>query len=142
MVLSTQPKRRPTVHHKKRTGHHQKQSKQYMKTYWPYLPLLGVGAAANVLLDRLVGSSTLATTASITPTMSRLEWWTGFGMLATLVIACLAFLCATWVVTHHARAWQRAIVKSEDFIVHHRKTNLILTGAAVGGFLLTRNVIL
>ena len=59
MTLSTQTKRRPssTIHYKKRYGQHRRQTKPYLKTYWPYLPLLGIGAVVIVLLGaRFMGA--------------------------------------------------------------------------------------
>lgn len=52
MVLVSQSKRTPPMHHKKRTGQHRKQDKHFHKTYWPYLPLVvmvAVGLAINSL---------------------------------------------------------------------------------------------
>lgn len=49
MALATKPKPSGTIH-KKRTGQHHRHSKHYIKTYWPYLPLLlivGLGFLAN-----------------------------------------------------------------------------------------------
>jgi hypothetical protein len=51
MTLATKPKR-DSVHHKKRSGRHHRQSGHYLKTYWPYLPMLlivGVGLLFNNL---------------------------------------------------------------------------------------------
>lgn len=48
MALATRPK--PKVQHKKRRAGHHRQSKHYLKTYWPYLPMLlivGVGLLIN-----------------------------------------------------------------------------------------------
>jgi uncharacterized protein YkwD len=48
MALATRPK--PKVQHKKRNAQHHRQTRHYMKTYWPYLPMLlivGVGLAIN-----------------------------------------------------------------------------------------------
>jgi uncharacterized protein YkwD len=52
MVLASLPKPSPTVTVKKRHGQHHKVSKQYSKTYWPYLPMLlivAIGIAVNAL---------------------------------------------------------------------------------------------
>jgi uncharacterized protein YkwD len=52
MVLASLPKPSPHPHTKKRHGQHHKVSKQYSKTYWPYLPMLlivGIGIAVNSL---------------------------------------------------------------------------------------------
>jgi len=52
MVIAAKPKNRPTVHHKKRTGqHHRSQTKHYVKTYWPYIPVVG---ALSLLLVKFV----------------------------------------------------------------------------------------
>jgi uncharacterized protein YkwD len=48
MALATRPK--STVHHRKRQARHHRQSKQYLKPYWPYLPMLlivGLGLFIN-----------------------------------------------------------------------------------------------
>ncbi len=48
MALATRPK--PTAHHKKRQGAHHRHSKNYLKAYWPYIPMLGIvglGIAIN-----------------------------------------------------------------------------------------------
>ncbi|HVX23833.1 MAG TPA: CAP domain-containing protein [Candidatus Saccharimonadales bacterium] len=50
MALATRPK--PTRHHHKRQGTHHRHSKPYLKTYWPYLPMLmivGLGIMVNAL---------------------------------------------------------------------------------------------
>lgn len=40
MSLTTKPKRTTKVHDKRRSGSHHKRNDHYLKTYWPYLPLL------------------------------------------------------------------------------------------------------
>lgn len=50
MALSTKPKPKPAAHHKKRDAKHHRHSKQYVKSYWPYLPMLfvvAIGIAVN-----------------------------------------------------------------------------------------------
>ncbi len=50
MALATRPK--PTIHHKKRQAQHHRHSKHYLKSYWPYLPMMvivGVGLTINSL---------------------------------------------------------------------------------------------
>lgn len=51
MSLAPTSKKTPPTHHKKRSGEHHRHSKHYLKTYYPYLPLLLivlVGLAINV----------------------------------------------------------------------------------------------
>jgi len=54
MAIATRPKQRKnTIQHKKRHGHHQKRNSHFVKTYWPYLPLLfivGLGMFVNSLM--------------------------------------------------------------------------------------------
>lgn len=53
MALAAKPK--PTMHHRKRHGAHHRHSKSYVKTYWPYLPMLlivMIGIAINTSLTR------------------------------------------------------------------------------------------
>lgn len=40
MALATRPK--PKAHSRKRTAQHHRKTKHYVKTYWPYLPMLGI----------------------------------------------------------------------------------------------------
>lgn len=50
MALATRTK--PKSHHKKRQAQHHRQSKHYLKTYWPYLPMVmivALGIAVNNL---------------------------------------------------------------------------------------------
>ncbi len=50
MAIASRPKR--NVHHKRRTGKHHKHGKPYLKTYWPYIPMLlivGAGFMINTL---------------------------------------------------------------------------------------------
>ena len=42
MALTTRPQ--PTISHKKRRSQHHRHSKPYLKTYWPYLPMLVIVA--------------------------------------------------------------------------------------------------
>lgn len=50
MALKEQQK--PKLHHRKAHGHHHRHTKHYLKTYWPYLPMLllvGAGIVLNSL---------------------------------------------------------------------------------------------
>ena len=140
MVLAPHHKQRPTAHHKKRSGKHQKQTPEYLKTYWPYLPLLFLGALLNLLLDFMLKGSAVTTLANL-DTISRVELWTGGNSSIAIAVALIAGISAIVVITTHARAWQKAVVKGEDFIIHHPKVDILLVAVAVAGFILTRSVI-
>ena len=47
MAVANRPKR--NVHHKRRTGTHHKHSKPYLKTYWPYIPMLLIVGAGFII---------------------------------------------------------------------------------------------
>ncbi|HEY1064135.1 MAG TPA: CAP domain-containing protein [Candidatus Saccharimonadales bacterium] len=56
MAIATKPKPKGTQH-KKRTAAHHRQTKHYVKSYWPYLPMvavLAIGLAVNSALGRSV----------------------------------------------------------------------------------------
>jgi len=47
MALATRPK--PNVNHKKRVAQHHRYSKPYLKTYWPYLPMLMIAGFGLII---------------------------------------------------------------------------------------------
>jgi uncharacterized protein YkwD len=55
MALATKTKRKPPAHYKKRQAAHHHKSKQYVKSYWPYLPML-LFIAGGLLLSNLLSS--------------------------------------------------------------------------------------
>lgn len=139
MVLAQQTKRRTPVHHKKRTGQHQKQTKHYMKTYWPYLPIIAAGFIANIILEIAMSGTATTTTASLAvPT--RLDAWTNANTLLTLTVISVVMLAAALFITRHARAWQRVVVKGEDFIIHHKTLDLLLLTVVMAGIIATRTL--
>jgi hypothetical protein len=56
MVLATKPKRHHKSGGKQRSGKHHKHSDPYLKTYWPYLPLILI-VAAGLALSSFWGSA-------------------------------------------------------------------------------------
>ena len=52
MALSTKPKPKAPAHNKKRQAGHHRQSKQYAKSYWPFLPMLLV-VALGIMVNSL-----------------------------------------------------------------------------------------
>ncbi len=56
MTLIKEKPKRPTVTHRKRVGSHHRHSHMYLKTYWPYLPVISIlllGFVANSWLGQL-----------------------------------------------------------------------------------------
>jgi hypothetical protein len=136
MVIASKPKTRSSVHHKRRTGQHQPQTKHFMKTYWPYLPMIGVAAVCNAVI---ANSAALSTSASANgTTVSRLQVWTHSGPAVTAVVLAVIVVFAIVVVTRHTVAWQRALVKGETFVIHHHMLDLVLVSVILAGIVTTR----
>ncbi len=139
MVISPQQTKRPTVTHKKRHGQHQKQTKHYLKTYWPYIPLLIVADAINALISMFTVHSSLKDTASIaTPT--RLQFWMHTSYSTTLVVCGMAFAGMMYVFLRHAKAWRRVVISGEHFIVEHHMIDVGIIGFSLLGIIVTRSV--
>lgn len=69
MTLVARPKRN-SVHHKRRGGQHHRHSDHYLKTYWPYLPMLlivGLGLLVNGLWSQsnVLGASSDFSSSSL-----------------------------------------------------------------------------
>jgi hypothetical protein len=56
MALAAKSKRTTKIHDKRRSGRHHKQNDNYLKTYWPYLPLLLI-VSLGVTLNSVWGSA-------------------------------------------------------------------------------------
>lgn len=54
MTLTKVKPRRPSAEHRKRSGHHHRHSHDYLKAYWPYLPLVLI-LSASFLVNNLLG---------------------------------------------------------------------------------------
>jgi hypothetical protein len=140
MVIATKPKPRQTIHHKRRNGQHQSHTKHFAKTYWPYLPMIGLTALFNGMIAQ---SSALTTAASAVPEQTtRLQVWTGSSLAVAIALA-VAVVCAIIFVTRHALAWQKAIAHGEDYVLHHQHhmlLDLVLVSVVLAGVVATRLV--
>jgi hypothetical protein len=75
MAIASKHKKPQSIHHKKRQGLHQRRTNHFMKTYWPYLPMLaivGVALAINSIWTNSTknGVLGLATSMSISELLS------------------------------------------------------------------------
>ncbi len=118
MALATRPK--PKTYHKKRQAQHHRHSKLYMKTYYPYLPMLGI-VAFGVFVDKSWAYSG-ASIEALDPhlAVSRLGALTGNYSLslyaAVMALAAAAFI--VFVITHWVRI-QRYLSRGEKWAVKH-----------------------
>lgn len=149
MALATRPK--PKIQHRKRQALHHHQGKLYLKTYWPYLPMLaivGVGALANQALysSSLVNSSAGAVIGSQSNSLgssSRLQSLigsnNGWVFLTALAITALAF--TIFIVSHYYRL-QRYMKTGERFIIRRPWLEITTVAVFTVGFVLTRSTTL
>jgi len=139
MVIATKPKPRQTIHHKRRSGQHQSHAKHFAKTYWPYLPMIGLTALFNGMISQ---SASLTTAASVVPDQTtRLQIWTHGNMLAVGIVLVVAALSATIFVARHTLAWQKTVAHGEDYVLHHQHhmmLDLILVSVVLAGVVATR----
>jgi hypothetical protein len=145
MALTTRPK--PKAHYRKRQAKHHRHGDAYLKTYWPYLPMLaivGVGAFAN---RALYSSSSVGTSAGAiigaqsvgTSQSSRIQSLFGsqasWIFLGALLITAVAF--TIFIVTHWYRL-HRLINKGETFIMRRPWLEISTVAIFTVGFILTR----
>jgi hypothetical protein len=136
MALATRPK--PKVQHKKRSALHHRQSKLYMKTYWPYLPMLGI-IGAGYLANQHWPSGLDTASFDIPASRTRIETLTGTQnewALSLIVLIAMAafgvFLFQHWFRVH------RMISRGEAFVVKHPWFDISLVAVFTVGILLTR----
>lgn len=134
MALATRPK--PKVHHKKRQARHHRLSKPYLKTYWPYLPMLavvGLGYLANQHWPAgLVKLDNVQATTRVEALSGDQNSWSLAFIIAIAGVAAAVFIVRHWYRVH------RAINRGELFLVHHPWLDIGLVFVATAGVILTR----
>jgi hypothetical protein len=138
MALATRPK--PKVQHRKRVAQHHKLTNHYLKTYWPYLPVLGIVGFGAFASKTLGDSGLLYTGASVSGLpQTRIEALAGghSSLALTLVIAVAGVAMATYLFLHWYRV-QRTLNKGEQFIVKHPWVDVALAVVITAGVILTR----
>jgi hypothetical protein len=136
MALATRP-RPKTVHHKKRQAKHHRHNKVYLKTYWPYLPVLAVAGAGYIANQHWpAGLVSVAGGAGQT----RIEALTGSqNTWALALIIAMAGMAAAILLFRHWFRIQRTLNRGEAFVVHHPWFDVLLAILATLGILLTRS---
>ncbi len=138
--MSLTTKSKTNVHHRKRQASHHKHNRPYLKTYWPYLPMLaivGLGYAVNNawrgLSDQTINPDYAA--ASLT----RIEDLTGDQASLSLAIVCvLAAVAFAVFLFAHWRCLHRMLHKGEAYIIHHPWLEIGLVFTFTAGLVLTR----
>lgn len=129
MALSTKTKPSSPGHKKFHAAHH-RQSKHYLKTYWPYLPILSLaGLGVYLALSwHYGGGANLAHGQSLAAysLLNVIESSVGIGALAFFLL-------------RHAFAWRKVFQKSEAFAIKHPLLDIALVAIAVIGLLLAHH---
>ena len=135
MALTTQRKPKPAA--KKRAARHHRQNKHYLKTYLPYLPMLGVIGLGLLINLAWPGSLTSGLNSSTPATETRVQHITGnnTSLLIVIIAASLAF--GIFLFQHSIRV-HRLITKGENFVIKHPAYEIALVAVFTAGAVLTR----
>ncbi|HEX8182363.1 MAG TPA: CAP domain-containing protein [Candidatus Saccharimonadales bacterium] len=101
--------------------------------------IYGRPISANLGVTATVSGTESAATTQPYRNVSRIELLTGgvapwsFALLTAITLLALAFL-----VFRHAIAWHRMLIKSENFVLHHKTLDVIVLSLLVGSVILTR----
>ena len=125
MSLTTKP-RPGAVHKQIRAAHHRK-SKHYLKTYWPYIPVVIIAG-----FGLYIASHWHYTTASQGQNLTSYSYYSI--LESSIGLAALAIF-----LLRHAFAWHKVFVKSEVFALKHPMFDVILVSLAVVGLLLSHH---
>ncbi len=123
MSLTSKP--RPGQAHKKIRANHHKHTKHYLKTYWPYIPILSI-----IGIGLVIGHYWHSPAPKV-----RLTSYTYFD----LVESSIGLAALTIFLLRHAFAWHKVLVKGEQFATKHPKIDIWLVAIAVTGLLLAHH---
>jgi hypothetical protein len=138
MALATRPK--PKVQHRKRQAQHHRQNKHYLKTYWPYLPMLAIIGAGAALNSAWYENGYFNTAAASSAT-TRLDALTGSSQWALLAVCLIAAAAFAAIVFRHGYRLHRALNRGENFIVHHPWLDMSLVFIVTASVILTRSAV-
>ncbi len=139
--MALAPRSKPNVHQKKRQARHHRQSKQYMKSYWPYLPMLAIVGLGYIVNNAWAGSleSQAVDAQFAAANLTRIEAMTG--KQATLSLTVVCFLAAAAFAVFIFRHWHRLnlmLRKGESLLIHHPWFDTLLVFTFTAGAILTR----
>lgn len=128
--MSIATKKRPSVGHKKVKGNHHRHSKTYLKTYWPYIPIIlivAIGVATNHYWPLPAVTSQPHLTA-----------FTYYNVLESSV----GVIALTFFLLRHAFAWHKVWVKGEAFVAHHPLLDIALMAIATLSLVLSKHQVI
>lgn len=123
---------RPPAHHKKVSGDHHNKSRRYLKTYWPYIPLLLVLGSAFLANQYLPESLAAPQANSASVYNSRAQSLLGSNNAYTLDLMYIAFgVLAFWFLVRHFKRFRSVVLNSEKYLARHYVMDIML-GMALG----------
>lgn len=122
MALTT--KKRPDVNHKKVNARHHRHSKTYVKTYWPYIPILFI-VVTGFLINGIWHHKTV-----YQPRMSSYSYY-------NILESSIGLMALAIFLLRHAFAWHKVFVKGEAFVAKHPLLDIGLVGVATLGMVLS-----
>ncbi len=147
MAIASKPKR--NAHYKKTRAAHHRHSKTYLKSYWPYLPMLAI-MGGGIAIDRAWTVTSTANTqaglgaltaisSGLPQTSARIQTLTGNNS-AWLITAMLliAVTALTFFMVRRTLAFHKAVIKSEHFINDHPMLDIAAVFIFTAGFVLAR----
>ncbi|HEY1645394.1 MAG TPA: hypothetical protein VGF75_03325 [Candidatus Saccharimonadales bacterium] len=123
-------KHRAPVHHKKISGDHHHKNQRYLKTYWPYIPIVLILGGAFLANDYL--PSNQLSSGSTSAYSTRVETLMGINsnVLLGLLYAVLVVLAA-WYVFRHLKRIKSLAMEGEQYLARHYFLDIAL-GAIIG----------
>jgi len=142
MALATRPK--PNVHHKKRQAGHHRHNQDYVKTYWPFLPVLAI-MGTGIAIDRSwtpaasSQASLAGSQAEVLTSATRLQAVTGSSStwVATAVVV-IAVIALVIFLARHTLAFNHMVVKGKHFVTRHPFFDIVAALIFTTGFVLVR----
>ena len=148
MALATRPK--PNIHDRKRQAQHHAHGKSYLKTYWPYLPMLAIVAIGTLANSALYRNPLIRTNAGIMidaphtaalGSITRIQNLSGGNDAGWIFLAVLGITAAafTYFIVSHWYRVHRFITKGERYIIRHPWLEISIVLIFTVGFVLTRS---
>lgn len=131
MTIVKQKPKNVNLQRKVQGAHHRK-SQKYLKTYWPYIPILGIiggSILAGVYAPSNLGSSQGMYSARIDSLMGSSN-----ALLLDLMYVA-AGLLVFWFLTRHVKRLKSLVLEGEEYLAKHYMLDILL-GAAIGSLVI------
>ena len=125
--MSLTTKTRPSAAHKQIHAAHHRKSKHYLKTYWPYIPVVLI-----IGLGLVLASNWHSVQPVKTQNLTAYSYY-------TILESSIGLMALAIFLLRHAFAWHKVFIKSESFALKHPLFDIALVTLAVVGLLLSHH---